>query len=383
MTILDRYIIRQLMISFGFLTLILASVTWLTQTLKFLEISIKYNQGISVFFELALFYLPYIMTLILPAALLCASLYVLYRLRTDRELIIMLATGVNYWGFIRPVITFAGLIAILTLLINIYVSPASMRHNRDVMMEARSELVFSLVRAGQFMNPTIGITIYAQHKNPNGVINNILFQDERNPDERLTYIAQSGTLSIDGERSFLIMHNGSVQYSPTKSGVPPANTINFDQYSIDISNLIEENNDVNYNSRERFIQELLFLNANNLYENQQKNKFLARGHDHLTSPLFCFLYALIALATFLPGFHSRQENYTLRIAIGVSIAVVLRIAQLGLVSLSTRYPALLFTLYMLPLSACFITVLIIFAGGPSRLLSHLIQKITPPQEQGT
>ena len=99
---ITRYILRQLVGPFLFVTLTLTGIVWLTQSLRFLELII--NRGLSVggFLYLTLLLLPSFLTIILPIAAFTSILYVYYRLEIDSEIIVMRAAGLSHTTLMRP-----------------------------------------------------------------------------------------------------------------------------------------------------------------------------------------------------------------------------------------------------------------------------------------
>jgi lipopolysaccharide export system permease protein len=83
------YILKQLAGTAAMVTAALAGVVWLSQSLRFLDFII--NKGLSVlsFLRLTLLLLPTVFSVILPVAVLCATIYTYNRLTSDRELVVM------------------------------------------------------------------------------------------------------------------------------------------------------------------------------------------------------------------------------------------------------------------------------------------------------
>ena len=95
MTRLDRYIFRQLALALLAVTVGLAVLVWLTQSLRFIELVLDRGLSFLVFIELTGLLLPGFLAVILPIATFLVALFVYVRLSADRELVVMRAAGLS------------------------------------------------------------------------------------------------------------------------------------------------------------------------------------------------------------------------------------------------------------------------------------------------
>ena len=107
MTRLDRYIFRQLALALLAVTVGLAVLVWLTQSLRFIELVLDRGLSFLVFIELTGLLLPGFFAIILPITTFLVALFVYVRLSTDRELVVMRAAGLSQWRLARPAIALA------------------------------------------------------------------------------------------------------------------------------------------------------------------------------------------------------------------------------------------------------------------------------------
>lgn len=369
---LPRYIFSQTAVPCLMAGIVLTGIIWLTQTLKMLDLLITQGQTLGTFFQLSLLALPTAVNIVLPIALFSALLYGLNKLISDSELIVMFSAGVSRWTVAIPIVALTAIIMIVVTFLNVYAMPATMRELRAKLFEIRGDVATSLIREGAFNNPVVGLTIYVRSRTPEGGIRGIMVHDERDKMQPVTYVAETGELVRlpDGPR--LIMYNGNIQRinrTHGKDATEPLTLLYFDKYTYDISQYTSSATAEPNESRERFLHELFDPAPDDYYGQVMKARLRAEGHDRLVAPLYPLMFAFIALAVLLPAPFNRR-GYSARIAVGVLVAIVLRVIGFGLVNTAATQPFVIPLLYLLPLGACGVCMAII--GGVK--FDHMFQR---------
>ena len=92
---IDKYIISKLSSSFFTVMIGLLSLAWLSQVLKLLDEIVMRGADLSTFFMLSVTVLPNIISQIIPLAAFITSAFVLYSMSSDKEIIILLSSGIQ------------------------------------------------------------------------------------------------------------------------------------------------------------------------------------------------------------------------------------------------------------------------------------------------
>src|ERR1700739_4285801 len=135
---IGRYIFRT---TFGAFLLVLVSVTalmWITQALHDIDLVTNQGQSIWVFIALTALIIPLLVLIIAPLAFMVAMAYVLNKLTTDSELIVMNAAGMPPWRLFRPFLAVGLIVSILVGAIAAYLSPRSLRELTAWVTEIRT-----------------------------------------------------------------------------------------------------------------------------------------------------------------------------------------------------------------------------------------------------
>src|SRR4051812_49193568 len=105
---ISLYLLRQLAVTMGIVTLVMAGVIWLFVSVRAVETIVNRGLSVSVFVELTALQMPNFITQIIPIALFIAVLFVYNRLTTDREILVLRAAGLSPLALARPMLILAG-----------------------------------------------------------------------------------------------------------------------------------------------------------------------------------------------------------------------------------------------------------------------------------
>jgi len=301
---LDRYMLSQLLVLFGFFALVLVSILWINRGVSLFEELISDGQSALVFLEFTALGLPKLIATVLPIATFGASVYVTNRLNNESELTVMQATGSGPFRLARPVLVF-GLIAFaMSSVLYHALMPLSQQQLKHRETEIAQNATAQLLTEGRFLNPSDGVTFYAQRIDDDGLLHNVFLSDQRNVAEDVIYTAKQAYMIRRGNQTSLIMLDGLAQRLETAND--RLSTTNFRDFSFDISSLIQRD------SRRRgdpdslptwvFSQPWDALSAQT---NRSLGEISYSFHSRIADPLFCVVAALIGFSVLLVGGYSR------------------------------------------------------------------------------
>lgn len=123
MNLLDRYIIRQFLNTALFSLLAVLVVFIVIDAMEKLDDFIDRQAGWGIIAQYYLFFVPEIIKLIIPVAMLLASLFVTARLSTQNELTAMKSTGISLYRIMVPYVGVALMVSALSVYFNGWVVP--------------------------------------------------------------------------------------------------------------------------------------------------------------------------------------------------------------------------------------------------------------------
>ncbi len=300
----DRYVLSQLFVLFGFFSLVLVSVYWINRAVILFDRLIADGQPASVFLEFTALSLPNVVRMVLPLSAFAASVYVTNRLASESELVVMQATGYSPWRLARPVVIFGLIVGTFMMVLTQYLVPSSLEQLRFRENEISGTLSAKLLREGEFMNPTQGVTFYVREITPEGVLKDVFLSDRRNADRASTYSSVDGFLVNESTGPKLFMVNGIAQ--TLNAETRKLTKTKFTDFAYNISDLIDAPGALFKPLDQRPTKELYF--ATDLVSKasgQTVGRILEEVHGRFNQPILCVVAALIGFSTLLVGGFSR------------------------------------------------------------------------------
>lgn len=328
---ITRYVLRQLTVGMVFVSIALACVLWLTQSLRFVEMIV--NKGISVatFLLLTMLLMPNFLVVIVPISLFAVVLFTYNKLTVDRELVVLRAAGFSHWALARPALILAAAATLFGYVMTLWAIPQTVYGFREMQWTIRNDITSVLLQEGVFNKFGDGLTIYVRSRNAEGELLGILVHDKRNPEKPVTLMAERGALVFNETGPRVLMVNGNRQQLPRDTG--QLSLLYFDSYTVDLTTATG-GGDRSRDAREMGVLDLLNASEADLGAVDYR-RAKVELHQRLTSPLYNLGFAIVALASLLTaGFDRRGQGSTILLAIGLMVA--LQAAALGVANLATR-----------------------------------------------
>jgi lipopolysaccharide export system permease protein len=367
---LDSYILRQLVVAFGFFVLVFTGVVWLTQAVRLIDTVVASGASATVFAEFSALVLPQVFVIVLPLAGLGASLYALDRLYNDSELIVMMGAGLGPVALLRPVAMFGALIALATALVMMVLVPKSGAILAERTKAIRSDLANALIVERQFLHPMDGLTLFITDTSRSGEMAGIFLNDQRDPTRVVTYSAEHAQLVRDGNEARLVMEEGVAL--ARGAGGQELNAVRFDRFVFDLSALMADDSARVPRPSEYQVRELLAPTPAMLADGHYTlANFIAEGHYKLTTPLLAMIFPMVALVTLLAGGY-RRSGFGRRVVVAVGVAALLQILLFA-ARARVQDHAELWPLMYLPVlaGAAYVVVLVVRLSGGRRAPARL------------
>jgi lipopolysaccharide export system permease protein len=304
---IDRYIFRTTFSAFLVVLVCLTAVIWITQALRDLDLMTSQGQTILVFVGITGLIIPLLILVIAPIALVMAVVHVLNKLSTDSELIVMNAAGMSPLVLFRSFLMVVVAVSVLVAFVSAYLAPKGLRELREWITQVRADVVANIVQPGRFTGIERGVVFHIRERQPNGVLRGIFVDDQRNPKERITMLAEQGTIVKNDEGTFLVLENGSIQRQ--EQGERDPTIVMYDRHAFDLSRFGGSGpQTITYSPRERYLWELLSPAPDDPVYRQQPQQFRAELHERLTGLLYPIVFVIVAYAYLGPPRTTRQSR---------------------------------------------------------------------------
>jgi lipopolysaccharide export system permease protein len=330
---IDSYIFRLTFAGFALVLITLTGVIWITQALRGIDVMTSQGQTVLVFVGLTGLAIPYLVLVIAPIALVIAVAYVLNKLSTDSEIIVMNAAGMRPWLLFRPFLYVTIVVSAMVFVISAYVAPDGLRRLKSWQREITADVLSNVLQTGKFVEIERNLTLRVRERQPGGLLVGVFIDDRRDPKERITIIAERGTVLKNDRGSFLILDDGNLQRF--EQGRRDPVLVVFDRNAFDMSKIggSATTQAVTYSIRERYLWDLLDPDPDDPLYKQFPGQFRADLHDRLLAPLYPFAFMALTFA-FLGAPRTTRQSRAVSITSAIVSLGVLRLIGFALTVLA-------------------------------------------------
>ena len=341
MTTLFRYITKQLLFTTLLVTVILCMIFWLAKASTLLDFILNRGLDIGFFLYMSMLILPRLLIIILPIATFGTLLFGYYRLQTDSEIVVMRAAGTSTYTLAKPGLVVGGVIAVFMTVLTTFLLPASYREFKDQEFAIRHEFGSVLLQEGSFNTIAPGVTVFVHKRGADEELQGIMLHDNRDPEKPQTWLAERGAMvaTDDGPRALLL--NGNRQQVDRVRGT--FSMLLFEQTTLDIAEATGSSGTRWREPRERFLHELFNPQDTHPSETYYAD-LIAEGHSRLVQPILPLTCAAVTLAILLTSSYSRRGQ-VVDICTAVFATVIILVISLGMRSLASKQPIMIYAMY--------------------------------------
>ena len=328
MVSLDKYIVRTTLKSFALVLVTLTGVIWVTQALREIDLMTSQGQTILTFLGLTSLAIPVLLLIIAPIALMIAVSHTLTKLAADSEVIVMNAAGLSPLQLLRPFLYATLTVAVLISLLGAYIAPSAMRKLKGWDAEITADILTHVLKPGRFVELSKNLTVRIRERGPGGLLLGIFIDDRRDPKERVSIIADHGTVLKNKDGSFLVLSEGHLERMESAHRDPTVITLG--RYAFDMSQLAQHIRTNSYGTRERYLWDL------NPPENDPApGQYRAEFHDRLTAPLYALAFAIVVFG-FLGSPRTTRQSHNFSMVCAILLVFGVRMAGFTFSVLSVK-----------------------------------------------
>jgi LPS export ABC transporter permease LptG/LPS export ABC transporter permease LptF len=317
--ILDRYVIRQLLMPFGIGLLVFTFLFIIPEIMRYAEDYIAKGAPMVVVAEVFVALLPMALGLTIPMSLLMALLVAFGRLSADREFVAFQACGVSLRRLLIPV----GIVSVLccgaTLYVLLVSVPASNQRFREITFNVIASLAEGDVKPRVFVDRFPNIDLYVREIPPTGGWDGVFMSDNRGGEGSAIYLARRGRIVIDRDRkSVEMVLDEATRHSADAAGKYEVS--NFDRLILNLSpEAMFPTGGPPKGDREMSVTELRARADEIRSGGEFPHNQLFEIHKKFSIPAACLVFGLIGLAL---GATNRRDGKLASFVIGVAIVFV-------------------------------------------------------------
>ncbi|WP_257168250.1 LPS export ABC transporter permease LptF [Bradyrhizobium sp. SRS-191] len=369
---IDKYIFRTTLASFALVLVSLTGVIWITQALRGIDLMTSQGQTILTFLGITGLVIPSLLGVIAPIALMIAVSHTLNKLATDSEIIVMNAAGMSPIRLFVPFAYATCVVALLVTMLAAYVAPDGLRRIKQWDAEITADVLTNILQPGRFAQLDQNLTIRIGERQPGGELKSILIDDRRDPKERITIIAEKGTVVKNADGSFLVLEDGNLERFEIGKREPAM--VAFARYAFDMSKFSNQGRDVTLGIRERYLWELMAPSENDPIYKQIPGQFRQELHDRFLAPIYPFAFAALTFA-FLGAPRTTRQSRNFSFGSAILAVFGVRMAGFACSVMTVKTPIAALIQYLMLFGALGLSIWVIIGGvviePPARLMEAI------------
>ncbi len=364
MNVLERYVLRRVLLQASAATAASLGIVWTIQALTKVNLVTDSGQSTGAFLFLATLLLPAIIPIVLPFAVLIATTNSLNGLNIDSELTVIHAAGAPRSSVFKPILFVALVASFFTVLSGSLIEPYARQKARSLVAEARADLITLVIQEGAFKKIDDNIYMQVAKRLPNGLLGGLFIADSRDQKSDLTYYAREGAVVRDADNSLLVMKDGEIHSRNVSNG--QLSVIRFSSYAFDLSQFTATANTPTLFPKDQTTAYLLAPDLNDKFFQQNPNLFSAELHKRATEWLYPIAFTLIGIA--ICGMaRSHRDNPLFLTFNAISLAFALRWLGLLAEDMAEKTNWGYFFVYLVPLAGIALSMWFIYQN---RTLAH-------------
>jgi len=352
MSLIDRYLIRQIGVTSFWALFALSGVIWISQALHDIDLMTTQGQSVLKFLIMTILTLPSMAAIIAPVALLIGLIVTLNRLNAESELAVLASAGISSFRLLKPLVIAAFVAALFTGTLTLKLMPESMQLWRLMITQIRSDFLTKIIKAGRF-NELEANVIFHYRERAGDTLLGLFIQDKRDRDLILVYVAERGRIVNGASGNYLVLENGSVQRETPRNR--DASIVAFQRYALDLTQLAPGNGELTFSPHERLSDDLMKAYLSGRETSAELLRIETELADRFATPLYVFPFACLALG-FLGRPRSTRAHRMNAVLYTIAGASIIRIAGFVFIVNGKDLPFYLFGAIAFPL----VCALIIF-----------------------
>jgi LPS export ABC transporter permease LptF/LPS export ABC transporter permease LptG len=328
MRILDRYILREILLPFVIALVVLTFVLIIPFIIELAEQLIQKGVSWPTILQLMATLLPSTVGLTIPMALLVAALIALGRLSGDREIVVLMACGVSPYRILRPVLGLGLVAALSTLWVMVQAIPDANQTYREITARIVADRAEGQVQARVFFEDFPNTVLYVREVPPGGGWKDVLAADTKNAAAPVIYVAQRGRMVVDRRaRTIQMVLEDGAQHT-TKTADPTVYEIaRFKQLvvSLDPESVFPRTGPAP-GIRELSIAQLQERIAELQGRNLPHHNEVIEVHKKSSIPVACLVFAMLAVGL---GVTNRRDGKLASFVLGLGVIFTYYVLMFG------------------------------------------------------
>ena len=333
MKLVDKYILKQLLNNSFLILILIISLFCLAKSVQLIELMVGRGLPFLIFSKLILLSLPQIIPTLLPVIVSLSIFFVLSRMQTDKEMIVLQSSNFSVFDILKPIIIFSIIMSLISFFFTLHQSPKSNQDFKVLLYTLKNDYSSTLLQEGTFNTFGKDFTIFVKQRKKDG-LHNVFIHDTRDEKRTSTLIAKKGNLISTDESTKILLEQGSQHF---QSKDKKLSVLYFDKYLLDIQQ--NENNSLLNRWKspaERTLYELKNPDPNSGDDIKNLQAFKAELTLRYAMPLNIIGFSILVMFITISFAYTRKENISKTLLVFLTI-IILQIISIVSSNLSIKF----------------------------------------------
>jgi LPS export ABC transporter permease LptF len=353
MSILDRYLTRQLFVTALFAIAVLTVVLVLGNVFKkLLDLFINQNAPTDILVSIIGYVLPFSLTFTIPWGFLTAVLLVFGRMSAENEITALRSSGISIPRLCVPVALMAALFAVICLYINMEVAPRSQTRMKNALNDLLTSNPLSVFGSDKIIDVFPGQKIYVEKSNGSRIENMIVYKHDDTGNLQTVTAAGTGTLVLDKEQKQLVLSYNDLRYeqievNPTDSkdrrGIKSGIKAEEGQVSVSLKELFERQKrigGIGTMSLEQLMDDSESTSSDPKKRAEEAIKRKVELNKRISTALATIAFALLAVPLAITA-QRKETSVGFAISLGIAMLYFMMLIAAEMVRKPSLHPELL------------------------------------------
>jgi LPS export ABC transporter permease LptG/LPS export ABC transporter permease LptF len=321
MRILDRYVIREVILPFIIALVVFTFVLIIPFIIKLAEQLIAKGVDWPTVLQMMTLLLPATVALTIPMALLMALLVAFGRLSGDREIVVLMACGVSPYRLLRPVMLLSVVAWAATSWVMIEAIPDANQRYREIELRIVTDRAEGQVHAREFFEDFPDTVLYVREIPAAGGWQDVIAANTKNVAHPTVYIAKRGRMVVNrqAETIEMVLVDGA-KHTTKADDAADYEFAEFEEMILSLdprsvfrgAGLARGDREMTIAQHQERIAE---LQARQL----PFHNHVMELHKKFSIPMACFVFGLVGVAL---GVTNRKDGKMASIVLGIAVIFV-------------------------------------------------------------
>ena len=208
--IIFKSFLREISFFFILSSISIALIIWIIQAVNYLDFVSEDGHNFKVYFLYTILILPKIFSRILPFMFFISIFYIILKYEEKNQLLIFWSNGIDKKKFLNIVLKYSLIFFLIQIFLTAIVVPETQNKARSYIRSSNIDFFPALIKPKKFIDTVEDLTIFANSKDDDGTLRNIVLKDNLNKNSSQIIVAKNGKIIQFDNNKFLILNKGKI-----------------------------------------------------------------------------------------------------------------------------------------------------------------------------